>query len=82
MKKGKRLKTVSLDVCNCEDFSMFGGVRGEINQHEQSARSACDDGDGKREMPRLQGEESRLEPQLRHIGSDDPNFHLGIERGD
>ena len=66
--------TVKTSVC-------LGGW-GEINQHEQNARSACGDGDGKKDMPRLQGEESRLEPQLRHIGSDDPNFHLGIERGD
>lgn len=40
--------TVKTSVC-------LGGGRGEINQHEQSARSACGDGDGKREMPRFQG---------------------------
>ena len=38
--------TVKTSVC-------LGGE--EINQHEQSARSACGDGDGKREMPRFQG---------------------------
>ena len=65
--------TVKTSVC-------LGGE--EINQHEQNARSVYGNGDGEKEMPRLQGEESRLEPQLRHIGSDDPKFHLGIERGD
>lgn len=81
MKKVKRLKIVSLDVCNREDFSMFGGRR---NKSTWAKCKVClwwrwrEKGDAQI----AGGVESRLEPQLRHIGSDDPNFYLDIERDD
>ena len=65
---------------------MFAAVRTsvclrgeEINQHP---RSTWGDGEGKKWDAQIAGGVERLEPQVRHAGSGDPKFPLGIESGD
>lgn len=71
-------KFVSFAVCSCEDFSVFAGRR---NKPAPKVYLGWRWG-GKKWDAQITGGGERLEPQVRHAGSGDSKFPVGIESGD